>query len=341
MDQRKIMSLGKSSFVISLPKSWMKSNDLVKGDTVSLDVQSDGSLVVHPTLTERETEREIHIPIEANEAEGSIVRKIIGAYLDGYTLIKLSSGKIFKANQQRAIRSIVSMLYLMIIESEASNIELQTLMDESKASVTMSIDRMHLITHSMCRDLLLVMNNWDLELAKSVISLENDIDQLMFFILRLIRGAALSPSLGNKLNLDPLDCLDYQTLVHRIERIADHNSYIARSLIALIGSGTVIPESVLEVIKSAAEITFASYQNSVEAFMVKDVDQINEIIDTEKKVEALYRKITPLPQFGEAGETSRLGDVISIRESLKKISHYAADIAELTIDRTYRFIEKT
>jgi len=341
MEQRKIMSLGKSSFVISIPKSWLRTNDLVKGDTVSLNVQPDGSLVVHPTLKEREKEREIHIPINANETEESITRKIIGAYLDGYTLIKLTSGKIFKANQQRAIRSIVSTLYLMIIESEASSIELQTLMDESKASVITSINRMHLITHSMCSDLLLVLNNWDLELAKSVISLENDIDQLMFFILRLIRGAALSPSLGNKLNLDPLDCLDYQTLVHRIERIADHNSYIARSLIALIGSGVDIPESVLGVIKSAAEIAFTSYRNSVEAFVDKDIARINEIIDTEKEIEALYREVTPLPQFGETGETSHLSEIITIRESLKKISHYTADIAELTIDRAYRFIEKT
>jgi len=30
--ERKIMSLGRSSFVISLPKHWMKLNELKKGD---------------------------------------------------------------------------------------------------------------------------------------------------------------------------------------------------------------------------------------------------------------------------------------------------------------------
>ena len=341
MERRKIMSLGKSSYVISIPKSWLRTNDLNKGDTVSLDVQSDGSLVIHPTLEDREKEREIHIPIDANEIEASIVRKIIGAYLDGYTLIRLTSGKIFKADQQRAIRSIVSTLYLRIIESEAGSIELQTLMDESKASVTKDINRMHLITYSMFRDILQVLNNWDIELAQSVISLENDVDQQMFFILRLIRGAALRPSLGKKLSLDPLDCMDYQTLVHRIERIADHISYIARSLVILIDSGIDIPESVLEVFKSAAEMIFISYQNSVEGFVAKDVSHTNDSIDTERRVEELYRKVTPLPLFGDLGETLLLAEIISIRESLKKISHYAADIAELTIDRAYKFIEKT
>ena len=231
MELRKIMSLGKSSYVISIPKSWLRSNDLNKGDTVSLDVQPDGSLVVHPTLEERDQEREIHIPIDANEVEEVIIRKIIGANLDGYTRIRLSSNKIFKADQQRAIRSIVSTLYLRIIESEASRIELQTLMDESKASVVTNINRIHMITYSMFRDVLRILNDWDIELAQSVISIENDVDQQMFFILRLLRSAALRPSLGKKLNLDPLDCMDYQTLVHRIERIADHIVYIVRSLL--------------------------------------------------------------------------------------------------------------
>ena len=328
------MSLGKSSFVISIPKSWLRSNDLQKGDRVYLDVHNDGSLVIHPLFEEREQDREIHIPIDPTEADSSIERKIIGAYLDGYTRIKLSSGKIFNSDQQRAIRSIVSTLYMMIIESEASIIVLQTLIDESKASVTTSINRMHLITYAMCRDLLSVLNSRDIELAQSVLSLENDVDQLMFFILRLIRSAVLSPSLCTKLNLDPLDCLDYQTLVHRIERVADHCTSIAESLIHLIESGIDIPGPVHDILKSAADITFTAYNNSVGGFDEKDVTSTNDLIDTEKKIEELLKGITPLPQLGEI---SFLADIISIRESLKKINHYTADIAELTIDRAYKY----
>ena len=109
----------------------------------------------------------------------------------------------------------------------------------------------------------------------------------------------------------------------------------------MIDSGIDIPESVLDILKSAAEMTFTSYQNSVEGFVAKDVSHTNDSIDTERKVEELYKEVTPLPLFGNPAEASLFAEIISIRESLKKISHYAADIAELTIDRTYKFIEKT
>ena len=53
MEQRKIMSLGKSSLVVSLPKEWMQINDLKKGDAVSFNIQRDRSLVVYPSTLKR------------------------------------------------------------------------------------------------------------------------------------------------------------------------------------------------------------------------------------------------------------------------------------------------
>jgi phosphate uptake regulator len=338
MVQRKIMSLGKSSFVISIPKDWMKMNDLNKGDRVSLDVQPDGSLVVQPTQEDRETERVIHLPIEAEEDEESIARRIIASYLDGYTRIRLTSGKIFTATQRKAIRRIVATLYMMVIESHASSIVLQTLIDETKISVTTSIERIHLITYAMCRDILKIIINWDRELALSVASIEEDVDQLRFFLLRMIRGAAISPSLGRQLGLDPLDCLDYQTLVHRIERIADHNASIAHCLVHIIENGIGLPGDMLEILTKTAEMAFDSYNQAVEGFMSKDIYPMNDIIDKQRQVESLLDNLTPLPLFRESAETSILVNIITIRESIKKISHYASDIAELTIDRAYKYI---
>jgi len=337
MDQRKIMALGKSSRVISLPKTWLSRNNLEQGDRVSLTIQNDGSLVVHPTTDAREEKREIHLAVEANESEDSIIRRIIGSYLDGYTVIKLTSGRIFTVGQQTAIRKIVGSLYMMIVESDASSIVLQTLIDESKASVISGIERMHLITHSMCRDILISMKNWDVELARSVVSLEDDVDQLMYFLLRLIRGAAISPSLSNQLGLDMIDCLDFQTLVHRIERIADHATNIANCAIALIESTDGLPEDVMRTLMKSAETAFNSYEGAVNGYLTKNVETTNAIIDTQKDIIELYREITPLPHLGEPYDTSILSNIITIRESIMKISHHVADIAELTIDRAYKF----
>ena len=123
---------------------------------------------------------------------------------------------------QQAIRNVVKSLYLRIISSNASRVSLQTLMNESMANLLDGVERMHLITLSMCMDVLKAMKTWSLELARSVVSLEEDVDQFMFYLLRLLRSAAIDPALANHLNIDMLDCLDYQSLVHIIESVADH-----------------------------------------------------------------------------------------------------------------------
>ena len=69
-------------------------------------------------------------------------------------------------------------------------------MNESMANLFDGIERMHLITLSMYMNVLKAMKNWSLELARSVVSLEEDVDQFMFYLLRLIRSAAIDPALA-------------------------------------------------------------------------------------------------------------------------------------------------
>ena len=338
MEQRKIMALGQSSRVISLPKSWLKTNNLDQGDRISMYVQRDGSLVVYPAANVIEDIRKIHLNVGADENENSIIRRIIGSYLDGYVIIRLTSEKVFSFNQQRAIRQIVGTLYMMIIESEASSIVLETLIDESKASVSSGIDRMHIIVSSMCRDILQSLKNGDVNLARSVASLENDVDQLMYLLLRLIRSSSVSPSLANRQGLDALDCLDYQTLVHRIEHTADHVTSISDSVIALTESRLAVPKRVMTALTSAAEIAFSSYNKAVQCYLARDIEPTNAIIDKQNEIDELNREITTRYIFEEPIETSILSHIINIRDSIMKIGNDAADIAELTIDRAYKSV---
>lgn len=333
-EHRKLMSLG-ASLVVTLPKPWLRFNKLEKGELVSVKVQQDQVLLISPILGVQEKQRELHLLIEAEEGVNSIARSIIAGFLDGYSSIKLTSKNFFTLDQQNAVRDVTSSLYMMITESEVNRIEIEVLLDESKMSVFQSIERMHAITYSMCRDILNSLTEPNLGLLRAMAPLESDVDHLMYLILRLVRQALIKPSLARQLQLDLPDCLDIQTLVHRIERVADHLKVIADSLIWLIEKGVRIPEETLSILMLATEIAFSSYDLSVTGFLSKDVSRTNEIIDKEAEIVELYTKITLLPFFGDAGDSSSIIQIILIRESIRKISHYSADIAELTINRTY------
>jgi len=330
------MRLGKSSLVISLPKDWLNKNSLKRGDYVFANIEKDFSLKIQPSPIVVEKPEEISLSISVDEGGESIIRKIIGCYLNGYSVIKLNSAKIFTDEQRSSIKSVMSSLYMMIIESTSSSKILQTLMDESLASVKSGIERMHIITNSMCQDLLWAMKDWDIDLAKSVVSLEDDVNQFSYYLLRLIRMAAQDPSLANKLQLDMIDCLDYQTLIQRIEHTADYTTSTAENLIELFENRQFLPKEVFSVIIKTADIAFSSYDNAVQSFINKEIEATNAIIDSQEEIERLGETITPIPYDGKQDEKNILCPICLIRDNIKRIGEYASDIAELTIDRTYK-----
>jgi antitoxin component of MazEF toxin-antitoxin module len=116
--ERKIMSLGKSSLVISLPKEWMQLNNLEKDDSVSFKIQRDRSLVVHPTLKKSEP-KEITLSVGQNEEDLLISQKILGAFLNGYSGIILTSEKIFSVTQTKTIRLMAGRLYMRVMEADS------------------------------------------------------------------------------------------------------------------------------------------------------------------------------------------------------------------------------
>ena len=334
METRKIMALGKSSLVVSLPKEWIESNGLEKGDMLSLDVQRDLSLLIKPALRVKSEGRRIEVEIDESASSDSIFRIVIGCYLNGYNDIVLRSSNIFTVVQQQAIRDVVKSLYLRILSSNAGSVSLQTLMNESMANLFDGIERMHLITLSMCYDVLKSMKSWDLELARSVVALEEDVDQFMFYLLRLIRSAAIDPALASRLNIDMLDCLDYQTLVDLIERVADNVHNAASSLVELEEYKDSVPADLWEKLTATTDASIRAYETAIEVFRDRSVESCDMIIDEQYRLSQLARSITPFP--GVEVSAPFFYPMFVIRDSVIRIGDYASDIAELTIDKAYK-----
>ena len=330
------MSLGRSSMVISLPKNWMQLNELKKGDVVSFAIQRDRSLVVYPGAEKKAKPMEITLRIGENEGDTLITQKIIGPFLNGYSGVTLISEKIFSIPQRKAIRNIAGRLYMRIMESDSKGVYLQTLADESRASLEQAIQRMHLISHSMCEDICTALKNRNVALAKSVFSLDDDVDHFSFFLLRLLRKAAQDAALANELRIDPLDCMDHQTLVYRIEHAADYTADIARHIIMLDGSKQKIPDDVLDLMVIAATESVDLYVKAVNAFFSKDVPFSVEIMKKQQGIEKLDQEIASKAFTGKQKNAELVCANCSIRDNIKRIADCAANIAEIAINRAFK-----
>lgn len=335
--ERKIMSLGRSSLVISLPKHWINLNELKRGDVVSLAIQRDRSLVVNIAKKEKEG-KEITLYVDPEEKEYSIIRRIIACYLNGYSLIKVLTKDVFSVPHIKAIRNIVRMLYMRIMESDAKSKLIQTLIDEAKAKPEIAIHRMQLIALTMCRDALNSLKNRDVKLAKAVFALDDDVDNFAYFLLRLLRHAARDPIVSNQLDVDPIDCMDHQNVVYRIEHAADHSASIAQNIIMLDGSKQKIPDQLLTLMFDAGTKAIDLYEKAFNAFFSKDVDVSVAILEEQTEIERRDREIATKTFISKQTNALMICASCSIRDSIKRIAECAADIAEVAINRAYKMI---
>jgi phosphate uptake regulator len=322
--------------VISLPKNWLQLNELNKGDVVSYAIQRDRSLVIYPRAHSKTENKEITLHVAQNEDEDLTTLRIIGCYLNGYTGITLVSDSIFTVPQRKSIRNTAGMLYMRIMESDAKGIYMQALIDEAKASLEQAIQRMHLISQTMCEDAFAALRDHNIELAKSVFSMNEDVSHFTFFILRLLRDAAQNPALANELRIDPLDCMDHEMLVFSMEHAAEYAADVARHMIMLHGEKQQIPEEVCGIIQTAGTLAVDSYAKAVNTFFSKDISTAVKILKTQQRVNALDQEIAAKSFTGKPKSAQLVCGICSIRDNTKRIADCAADIAGVVMNRAFK-----
>jgi phosphate uptake regulator len=337
--ERKIMSLGRSSLVISLPKNWIQLNSLNKGDVVSFAIQRDRSLVVSPSPEKKRRHNEITVRIETSEDATLLIRKIIACYLNGYFGIRLVSDSVFSVPQRNAIRNVAGKLYMRIMDSDAQTVYLETLgADETAASLQLAIKRIQTICLSMCNDALKSLKTRDIKLAKSVFSLDDDVDHFSFSILRLLRNAAQDPALASELGMDPVDCMDHQTLVYMVEHAADYSADIARHVIMLGENQQEIREDILTFMFTAGTEAVDLYAKAVDAFVSKTGSaafSVN-ILEQQRRIEKLDQEIASKAFMGNQKSALLVFAICSIRDNIRRIADCAADIAETAVNHAFK-----
>jgi phosphate uptake regulator len=329
------MSLGRSSLVISLPKNWMQLNELNKGDVVSFAIQRDRSLVIYPGAKKKTETKETTLRINPNEDELVITMKILGSYLNGYSGITLISETVFSVPQIKAIRKTAGMLYLRIMESNSKGVFIQTLMDETKADLKVTLQRMHMLSQSMGEDAIKALKNKDIALAKAVFSLDDDVYHFVYFLSRVLRNAIQDSVLTKEFRIDPLECMDYQTLVYMMRDVADNSAEIARHVIMLCGIQQDIPGNVLELMSIAGNEALNLYVKAVDSVFSKNVSESIEILRQREEIAKLDSEIAARA-FAEKQKNEQLICAIcSIRDSIKRIADCAAAIGRIAINRAF------
>jgi phosphate uptake regulator len=225
MDYRKVISFGKSSFVISLPKTWIKQNNIKKGQLVYVNVKENDLLV-----SAKEEKDQIYTSITINvdgKNIGLITRELNAAYIENNREIILE-GKELKEKSKELLEITRQLIALEVLELDSQRIVTKDFLDMDKISIIDLMKKIDMIVRSMLKD---CINSFDEENAENINLRDKDVNRLSFLLFRIIRyGLSNQANMFKTQNFRAIDLLnEYWTTFH-LEAIADEIKRVSRGM---------------------------------------------------------------------------------------------------------------
>jgi len=328
MEIRRVQLTGGSSYIITLPKNWITSFHIKKNDPLAIHIQSDGTLLLTPKMTQEHLQKIKEFNVSRIPKPTYLLQQLIGAYIAGYTSIKITSPTRLPIAVQNIIRSFTQLaIGPEVIEETEKSVVLKDLLNPTEMPFDQTIKRMYVIVKRMHEDVLRAMTEKDKTLAADVISRDNDVDRLHWFVARQYNILLQNASLPRKMNIT-IEAASTCFLISRIiERIGDHIVRISENIPNLIDHN--LDKKTIQRIITAGNLSLDSFNKSIRSFFQKDIHASNETIESVLTLESICEEINThvLQQKGIIAVS--VGYVV---ESIRRTGEYSQDISETVIN---------
>lgn len=322
MEVRKLQLIGGSSYMVSLPKNWVKDNELKQGDDIFLQVE-DSVITLYPkSFREFSRVTSVHIEKLFRLDEKFVRRFIYALYLQGIDEIVISDDRINARMVSKIGEIVKDLIGMEIIDATEGKVVLKCL-TSTDFDVYGVVRRMSQIIQSMIETIIEAIEKGDREVLKDIENLEKDSDRLYLLAVRqehrLVREFS-SPSKWNELRL----ILGIRTVAKLIEEIAD----------SLYNFSTYAVEMTPEELKKARvyfEMLGKIFDSLAKAYFNSDVELSEETIEKLEELEELllsnmeggvYYRLAVETILSACRHMKSIGEIAfnkSVRESLREM----------------------
>jgi len=338
-DMRRVQKTGGSTYIISLPKKWANANGIKNGNTLSLLPGERGTLIIDPNPGDNIEDRLKHIVISDEEPE-HFLRRLISVYINGYSTIEIEANSTVSPEMKEAIRRFTRMVIgPEITEESINNVRIKDLSDTQGFGLKRAVRRIYRITYSMLKDSFNAVSKGNTDIARDVVSRDEDVDRLFWliskqFTLMLKRPRYLQeePSVEESLN--------YYLVGRVLERIADHARNISKHLLVVMDGKrtrkTPLSKETYRYFHTAGETSLQMLESSFNSFIQGDCNLANDTIDRTEELKSLYNSGISTIDGKNPGLSVAIAGMM---ESVKRTGMYASDIAEIAINLLENHVE--
>ncbi len=305
---RKVFVSG-SSYIISLPKEWVRDNSINPGDTVFVNI-GKRLLAIHP---ESESPERKIASIQNEDSSLMLTRKIISYYLAGYSTIRVKVNSETRKGVTHALKSLIG---AEILEDSGDTVWIEIFVDERRFKISDLLEKMANTVYSMMDDFHASLLKFDPEKLEILMQREQEVDRLYFLILRLLKSAIGFSDLADSIGTYPKEILGTRIVLKNVERVSDHLYTMADSLMDF---GDGIPE-----LAELAAASFTSFKIAMNSFFKIDEELTREVFLLIERFEN--------PRIREPTTVEKAINIRRIEDGLERIMGYSEDIAEITLN---------
>ncbi len=223
MEFRRLISFGKSSFVVSLPKSWVRRNKLKKSDLIYI-TEKDEEIVLSPKAdSSQEEKKSTTIDIDGKDYF-QIKREIIPAYINHYHTITVT-GKELRDRAQDVREILHNLVALEIMEQTSDRMVAKDFLNMERIDMDNLLRKMDVIARAMMSDSLMNLEENNYENLKQR---DLDVNRLAFLLFRAVRYGLNNPGILKTYKCTSLDLLMVYQMANALEKFADETKRVAR-----------------------------------------------------------------------------------------------------------------
>ena len=338
-DLRKIQVTGGSTYIISLPKTWVDQMGLKRGSIVSIARGDDLSLCIQPKEAEiMERVKKAIITTTEFDTPEKVIRRLVSSYLVGYNIIQLRSNqKRIDTNIRFAVKDFVrkKLVGTEILSDLPGELTLQILLSYTELSVKDALRRMVVIAASMHKDALSSLNSDNQRIAKEIISTDDEVDRFSLYIVRLLKVAVVNSQILREIGLEnPRQCLGYRLITKSVERMADHAVNIAENGLALTLSP--LTDDIVKELEKISESALKVFEDAMEAVFDEDYLEADKVMDNAEETRGMEAEV-----IHKIIKLAPLEDVPPLRlivESIMRTAEYGSDVADVVLNMTIQDI---
>ena len=327
---RKVQVVGKSTFIISLPKDWVKLYKIEPGTLLAVRKNPAGSLVIEPPMVSlRKGKNVIKVELEPEDI-GKTIRECISAYIAGYNEIVVLFDEKYreKAIELRKLLEEIA-LGLNVLEEGPNFLKFYIVIDPRSMKFLDVVSRACKVTRSMISDISRACTSLEKTLLESVIERDQLVDKLYILALKQLTGALLGNFRISELGLRTMaETVHIFIAIKSIERIADHATIVASELLRLGPKKCPSKNEIVDMLNIAESLVNSTCNSLIQLSKIK----AHEIARRASKLRERVR--------GVRDREILKGNILTLRifDSIERMAGYLIDISEAMIDiSTIRF----